>query len=78
MIPTNNLIRYNFLEIFVRLAKQKFIQSKLADNFIDAINMLFDDYLLQHFKQYDSHFWRKNKLWVEDCDLAIKRQYKTV
>ena len=35
--------------------------------------MLFDNFLSKFLNQYNSHIWRKNVLWKEDCDLAIKR-----
>lgn len=32
---------------------------------------------MKTFKLQDSHIWRKTKFWKEECDLAIKRQYRT-
>ena len=31
-----------------------------------------------HFKKFDSHLFRKERLWTEDCDLAFKRNLKGV
>ena len=77
MIPVDRLIRYNFLEVFIRLSEQKFIKSGLFNKFDMAIDALFDMYLIESFEQYDSHIWRKKYLWKEECDLTIKRMYRT-
>lgn len=73
MIPSDRLIRYNFLEILVRISKQKFIDSKICSNYRDALARLFEEYMWPFYSHYDSHIWRKNELWTEQCDLAIKR-----
>lgn len=78
MIPADRLIRYNFLEIFVRIAKQKFIDSKVCTTYASACQKMFDDYLIPSFSNLDSHIWRKKQLWNEHNDLALKRQYKVL
>ena len=79
MIPAaGQLIRYNFLEIFIRLADQKFLKSGICNNWSDAIDKLMNDHLKGVFIQTDSNIWRKKVLWREENDLSIKRQYKTL
>ena len=39
---------------------------------------MITDYLKPYFKHYNAHIWRKKSFWTEDCDLAIKQQYKTL
>ena len=34
--------------------------------------MMFDEFLLPVFKEYDSHIWRKKYLWVEEVDYVLK------
>lgn len=45
LIPADSIIRYNFLEIFIRLADQKFLKSGLATTWYDAIEQLMEKYL---------------------------------
>lgn len=78
MLPADRLIRYNFLEMFVRLARQKYIVPKTATSYAAALEMQAREYLIPHFKVYDPHEWRKRVLWTEENDLAIKRQYRTL
>ena len=39
---------------------------------------MLEEYILPLFESTDSHIWRKNNLWREECDLAVKRQYRTI
>ena len=60
MIPAGGqLIRYNFLEIFIRLADQKFLKSGITTSWVDAIDKLMTDYLRPVFSKTDSNIWRK-------------------
>lgn len=43
----------------------------------EAVQALFDQFLYQYFSEFDPHIWRRNFLWKEDCDLTIKRLYRT-
>ena len=73
LCPVDRIIRYNFLEVHIRLAEQKFIKSKRCENFVDAMRIYMEDYCAATFRGIDAHSWRKRVLWQEDCDLAIKR-----
>lgn len=77
-IPADRIVRYNFLEIFIRLCKTKYLDTKVCDNYTDACNSMFREYFIPYFSQLDSHIWRKHVLWKEANDLALKRQYKTL
>ena len=70
-VPTDRLVRYNFLEVFIRLAGQKYdIKVTPWD---EIIRNLSEEYLQKHLWHYDCHLWRKKFFWREECDLAIKR-----
>lgn len=77
-VPVDQLIRYNFLEVQIRLADQKFLKSGQCSTFTEAVSKMLDGYVLPIFASTDSHTWRKNHLWREECDLAVKRQYRTL
>ena len=38
----------------------------------EGMRMMFERDLWPCFKKYDSHAWRKEKLWKEEVDLALK------
>eukprot|EP00347_Sterkiella_histriomuscorum_P005610 403355936 len=76
--PERQLIRYQFMEVFVRLAGTKFIKSGICTSFYDAVVKIFNDFLDGQFKKFDSDIFRKQKLWNEECDLSFKRNLKGV
>ena len=45
------LIRPEFLELIVRLAKLKFYDTNVADTMVDACKMLVDNHFKKHFKE---------------------------
>ena len=61
------------MEIFVRLADQKFIKHGESTTFFDAINCLFNKYLIPEFGPTDPNIWREEVLYKEENDLALKR-----
>lgn len=76
MIPVNELIRYNFLEATIRLIETKYIKSKESKlkTYAEGAKDLFENYLIKAYRPTDSHIWRKNVLWKEENDLAMKKQ----
>lgn len=77
LVPADQLIRYNFLEIQIRLADQKYIKNGVCKTFLEALQLWMAQ-LSPNFASTDSHIWRKQELWQEDNDLALKRQYRTI
>ena len=65
--PKNNLVRHNFLEVFIRLCDTKYIKNGAGgpecNTITKAFKKMFDDELFPAFKSYDSHHWRKTVLW---------------
>lgn len=53
------------------------MKSGISTTWLDAITRMLG-YIAPVFKNADSHIWRAQVGWQEECDLAIKRQYKTV
>jgi hypothetical protein len=49
LIPPTQLIRYNFLELFIRIADRKYIKKNICNNFSEAIEMLIENYLSVYF-----------------------------
>ena len=73
--PQNQLIRHQFMEVWIRLCLQKYVKSQYAGpglSMAASMEMMFNDFLYPVFKNYDSHAWRKNNLWVEEVDYALK------
>jgi hypothetical protein len=52
MNPDRQLIRFQFLEILVRLAIEKFFKSSVCKTFDQAVIKFFEDHALPYFKQF--------------------------
>jgi NLR family CARD domain-containing protein 3 len=52
MNPDRQLIRFQFLEILVRLAIEKYFKSSLCKTFDQAVTKFFEDHALPYFKQF--------------------------
>ncbi|CAG9334427.1 unnamed protein product [Blepharisma stoltei] len=68
----NGICRYEFMEILVRIANDKYIRNKVCSTVGDAIEKLAQTHLIPVFSKYDSNKWRYEKYLVEDVDLALK------
>jgi hypothetical protein len=66
------------MEVLVRIAIQKYYKSKQVPTVMDAIKMAFDVSIIPFISKYDSHEWRKKRLWNEECDLVIKYYYSAL
>jgi hypothetical protein len=56
--PNRDLIRFQFMEIFVRLAVHKYYKSKIFKSKLEAIQKFFDDDLGAFFEKFKSYEWR--------------------
>jgi hypothetical protein len=82
--PERWLVRYQFMEIFVRIAQHKFFKSqtfneaggKITES--ESVIKLFEEQLLHHFRKHDAHQWRSQFLWNKECDLVLKSHMKTI
>lgn len=71
--PERMLVRHNWMEIFVRLAVTRFVKKeKIASGPLQAITIMFDQYLEPYFSKFQASVWRKNILHTEEIDLALK------
>lgn len=74
--PDRMLVRYQFLEIWVRLADQKFIQNGLASTFPEALEKTLNEHVLPYVNQNDQYFvpqkWREERYWNEEVDTVYK------
>lgn len=60
------------MELFVRIAIQKYYKTKIASSYLEAIKKLFINELLPYIQNFDCHLWRSQYLWCESCDIILK------
>ncbi|KAL4450444.1 hypothetical protein ABPG74_019342, partial [Tetrahymena malaccensis] len=71
--PEKGLIRYQFMEIIVRLAEDKYIRHKITNKYSQALLLLLNEGYLNALKRYQtSQSWRQSNLWNERCDFCFK------
>lgn len=70
--PGNALTRYEFLEILVRIAHDRYIRTKQLKSISKAVTQLFDNYLLPYMTHFDSNLWRTQRFWTEDVESIFK------
>jgi len=71
--PERSLVRFQMMEIFTRIAFTKYFKTKEVSSQLEAVEKLFNTYIIPFGKEFDCHSWRKEKLWNEKCDHVYKR-----
>mmetsp|Transcript_6402 Transcript_6402/g.5506 ORF Transcript_6402/g.5506 Transcript_6402/m.5506 type:complete len:136 (+) Transcript_6402:71-478(+) len=51
--PERQLVRYQLMEYFVRIAKTKFVKNKICENIALAVTKIYDEHLVNVFENYD-------------------------
>ena len=70
--PGNALVSYEFLEILVRVANDRYVRNKICGNVIDATRKLLAEHLMEIMKKYDYKAWRFQEYLTEEVDLVYK------
>lgn len=70
--PGNSLIRYEFLEIIIRVAGDRYIRNKLCTSYLDAFNRLLKEHLMPVITKFKTEKWRIEKYFCEEVDLVLK------
>lgn len=70
--PERSLVRYQLMEVIVRIAEERYIKSGVAQNFSEAIEIALRDNFMPIFNKYNAQIWRDEKYWCESCDDALK------
>ena len=67
--PERGLVRYEFMEVLVRIAIQKY--RSVEKRPFEAIKMFFEEGVLSYIRTFDCHSWRRAFLWNEACDQIL-------
>ncbi|CAI2371034.1 unnamed protein product [Moneuplotes crassus] len=77
-IPERQLVRFQFMEVLVRISIIKYFKSGLLKTMEEAIKTCFQEHFLTYLNSFDSRTWRLTKLWTEDCDKTYKRYHSVI
>ena len=61
----------------MRLGMERFNQ-KLKMSPSEGIKTFFEQFIQDSFSRYNSHAWREERFWNEDCDITIKDNLETL
>ena len=67
-LPSKAIIRFQFLEIVLRLAFKKYLDTNLAKSHREAVKMLFENNLIPHHIKIQPHTWRWDRFYNQECD----------
>lgn len=78
--PGNALVRYEFMELLIRIAYDRFFRNKLTREISSAVEKLFEEHIipsismhkLNDISSYNSNAWRNDIYICEDVDLVLK------
>lgn len=70
--PGNSLVRYEFVEILVRVAVDKYIRTRKCSSYTEAFGRLLEEHLIPVMSKFPSIKWRVEKYWVEEVDWVLK------
>lgn len=62
----------------MRLSVTKYVKTGICKTVHEAVDKLFTDHLDKFFSEFDSNFFRQNKLWSEECDKIFKRNMANI
>lgn len=70
--PGNSLVRYEFMELLVRISHDKFIRSKVCNSFTSAFSKFLNESLQCFTLKYFDDNWRFEYYAIEDVEIVIK------
>ena len=74
-MPAKCLVRYQFLEFLVRIAKDKFLTTHTQDKIATAMEIILFENIKPNCKWADTQKWRVRKYFNEEVDTLYKIYY---
>ena len=71
--PDKQLVRFQFLEMLVRLAIDKYFKTGECKAFQEAVIKAFEVNYIPHFNDFDSSLFRWDKLYKSENDIVLTR-----
>ena len=70
--PTRDLVRYQFLEVFVRLAIHKYFKNNICKSKYEAIYKFFTEDIGNYLNNFKSYEWREQHYFCEEVEYILK------
>lgn len=69
--PWNALVRYEFVELLIRIAHERYVKSKICETIPEGFSRMIDENLLKVLSINDSNTWRFHEYINEDIDTIL-------
>ena len=73
--PSLSLVRFEFMEVLMRLTIQRYFDTKKVPTRGDAVKLLFAEHLNKYSGGINSQLWREGRFWNEECDNIFKANW---
>lgn len=71
--PGNCLVRFQFMEILVRIASDRYVRNRICGNIVDATRKFLEEFFLPSTEEYlITNTWRLSHYFCEEVDLVYK------
>jgi hypothetical protein len=70
--PGASLVRYEFVEILVRISHDRYVRNKVCKNVVEAFQYFVKENLEKLFENFFSENWRNENLYLEDVDNLLR------
>lgn len=70
--PANALVRYEFMELIVRVGYDRYIRTKTLNSANEAVCKIFNDHLLPKLTTLCAYKWRTEEYMCEIVDVVLK------
>lgn len=71
--PERWLIRYQFMEVFVRLALHMYYKPKIVKTQSGSIEKLMSEHVMPFFNKFDCHKWRVKNIWNLEVEEVLTK-----
>ena len=75
--PGNALVRYQFTELLLRIAYDRYVRTKICPSLPEAFALFLEEKIGAVVRSYNSHVWRQQEYLHETVDIVLK-SYKPV
>lgn len=75
--PGNALVRYQFTELLVRIAHDRYLRPKIVQTITEALKLLINEKIGPSLTQNNSNTWREKEYLCETVDVILKA-YKPI
>jgi hypothetical protein len=71
--PANSLVRFQFMEILVRIALDKYFKTGICPTHSQAVSVLLTSHIIPHLGNYSANKWRFERYFFKSVEKVLKK-----